>query len=136
MANFKRGQIQILREGGNPRLIIGKANCQGAGGGSKSIPRGGESTPSPPPPEINPARYVPIADPLPEAEQKRRKSHKSLTSLTLAIIFQLTPLHSPPCPLWSVGLLDLCFLISRDTLHLPQLHAPTNSPSRSLPQPL
>ena len=56
--------------GGNYILNIGKANCQGEGGWSKSIPRRGESTPSPLPPEINPALYVPIADPLPEAEQK------------------------------------------------------------------
>ena len=52
MANFKRGQFQILR-GSNPILNIGKANYQGGG---KSIPRGGESTPSPPP-EINPVIY-------------------------------------------------------------------------------
>ena len=45
--SLKRGQIQII-SGGNPILNIGKANCQGGGG--KSIPRGGKSTPSPPPP--------------------------------------------------------------------------------------
>ena len=56
--------------GGNYILNIGKANCQGEGGGANQSQEGGESTPLPPPPEINPVRYVPIADPLPEAEQK------------------------------------------------------------------
>ena len=42
VANFKRGQIQILR-GGNPILNIGKANCQGGANqsqeGAKAPPR-------------------------------------------------------------------------------------------------
>ena len=57
--SLKRGQMHCGKfqegsnpnsKGGNPILNTGKANCQG---GHKSIPRGGESTPSLPP-EINP----------------------------------------------------------------------------------